>query len=102
MNLIQRTTNFELLPSIFKTIHALPTSSAAVEQSFSLVKLVKTVLRNQLSELTLQSILMICERYKDLRKEESIEITDDMIRVYEERKLNINQRKSESKGKNAL
>jgi len=78
-DLVQRTSDFELLPSVFGVAHALPTSSASVEQAFSFAKLVKTAIRNRLSEHTLQSILMICEEYKEVRNGETIEISNEMI-----------------------
>lgn len=56
---------FPLLSKIFQTAHAIATSSATIEQTFSLMKLLKNDLRNKLSEKTLESLLLFCQEYND-------------------------------------
>src|SRR5690349_4661327 len=51
--------SFTFLPRLFEIAHSLPTSSAGIEQSFSLMKLVRNTLRSNLREDTTQSPLLI-------------------------------------------
>lgn len=71
--------SFMLLPRLFEVAHALPTSSAGIEQSFSLVKLVRSNLRNNLKEETTQALLLIAQEFK-----EGYEVTDELISLYYE------------------
>ena len=49
---------FQLLSKIAIATQTLPTSSASIEQSFSMLKLIKTDKRNRLSENNFQSLIM--------------------------------------------
>jgi len=84
---------YKLLDKLFLTAHALPTSSAGVEQSFSYIKLIKSAIRNRLHEDTLQSLVMISEEHRD----KNIVISDEVIELLEEEKERLNKRKNPEK-----
>ena len=48
---------FPTLSKIFRTVHAFARSSANVEQCFSILKLLKSNIRNSLKEETLESLV---------------------------------------------
>ena len=73
------------------TAQSLPLSSAVIEQKFSTMKLVKTDLRNRLSESGLQACLLI---QQECDGSESFPITKEMVEVYSKLKTELNQRKS--------
>ena len=51
--------NLSLIPKIIFFAETLPTTSAGIEQSFSLLKLFKTERRNQLQDSTLEGLIMV-------------------------------------------
>ena len=69
--------SFELkiFPQIIRAVQALPTSSVGIEQTFSTVKLVKTLIKNQLGPESLEATLLIMQAFP----EKTIEITDGMM-----------------------
>jgi len=83
---------FPHLSKIFKHIHSLPTTSANVEQAFSVMKLFKNDLRNSLKEDTLQSLMFIHQKYK----EGPIIITEEIYQRYLLFKQKLNEIKSTS------
>jgi len=66
---------YQLLSKILQTAHALPTSSACIEQSFSSLKLVKKAIRSNLHERTTQSLMLIAQEFLD----KPIIITDKLL-----------------------
>ena len=56
---------FTIPPYIARFAQSSPTSSATIEQSFSLLKMVKTRIRHNLSEDNSTSDLLIAQEYKD-------------------------------------
>ena len=71
---------FPLLSKIFHHAHAIAVSSASIEQTFSLMKLLKSDLRNRLSERTLQSLILFCQEYKEKTK---IIVTERLIDLFD-------------------
>ena len=80
---------YDLLSRILKTAHALPTSSACIEQSFSTLKLVKKAIRSNLEEKTTQSLILIAQEFG----EKPIAITEKMLNLYHQAKEALNKRK---------
>ena len=70
---------FKLLPKLVSAAQALPTSSSDVEQTFSGVKLIKTLLRNRLSADKVEAILMILKAYGGKKK---IEISEKLVSLF--------------------
>ena len=68
----------------------LPTSSSGVEQTFSGVKLIKTLLRNRLSADKVEAILLILQSYGGKKK---IEISDKLVSLLKEVKGKFYQKK---------
>jgi len=56
---------------VVRFAEALPTSSATIEQSFSVIKLVKTDRRNRLQELSLEGLILIGQEFR-IKSPESI------------------------------
>jgi len=75
-------TIYQHLSKIFQMAHALPTSSAPVEQSFSCLKLVMSDLRSRLNEETAQALIMITEEFRNGK----FEINDEMLTMFEKNK----------------
>ena len=86
------------LSKLFCVCHSLPTSSSSLEQSFSRLKLIKNHLRSNLKEETLQSLLLISQKYQ----EEEISIPEEFLEVYDQKKKALNQRKSNQQNKRKL
>ena len=82
--------NLTLLPKLANAAQSLPTSSADVEQTFSGVKLIKTLLRNKLSAENIEAILLIIQSYGKQRK---IIIEKKLVQFYQEVSKQINERK---------
>jgi len=82
----KRKPEFPILSNIFKLVHVLPVSSAGVEQSFSTLKTLKSSLRNQLKESTVESIMFIQQGY-DHRK--PFEISNRLLEIYSETKKQL-------------
>jgi len=82
---------FPCLSKIFRAAHSFAPSSANVEQCFSVLKLLKSNIRNSLKEETLESLILIHEEFKD---EKPIKITDRLLMLYDEMKQKMNENKS--------
>ena len=85
---------FPLLSSIIRTAHSLPTSSSNIEQSFSLMKLLKNDLRNNISEKSLRSLMMFCQHFSN---EERIAIPKRLIELYNSMRNDSNEKKSKKR-----
>ena len=85
---------FPCLSRIFRIAHSLAPSSANVEQCFSILKLLKSDIRNKINEKTLESLILIREEFKD---DTPIVITERLIEIYNEMKKKLNQSKSFSR-----
>ena len=81
---------FILLPKLVNAAQTLPTSSSGVEQTFSGVKLIKTLLRNRLSADKVEAILLILQSYGGKKK---IEISDKLVSLLKEVKGKFYQKK---------
>ena len=57
--------DLKLIPKIIYFAESLPTTSAGVEQSFSLVKLIKSDIRNRLQETTLEGLIFVAQEYSE-------------------------------------
>ena len=79
------------LSQIWRAAHSLPTSSSNMEQSFSKMKLIKSLLRSSLQEDTVQSLLLIAQEYQDV---DEIEIPQKLIEAYHRVRYTLNKRKS--------
>ena len=69
----------ELITKVVQTAQALPTTSASIEQAFSILKLFKTDKRNQLCDDSLEALMLINEEF---RFNGSINITDQMKKTW--------------------
>jgi len=78
-DLIEKQEKFEILPKLVRFAETLPTSSATIEQSFSNVKLLKTQLRNRLSEKSLKGLILVGQEF---REKQDIEIGNEVITLY--------------------
>ena len=81
---------FHLLPQIVRAAQALPTTSSDVEQGFSMIKLVKTLIRNQLKEESLEAIMLIIQEYSNRR----ILLPADLIQSFIDFKMSFNEKKN--------
>ena len=90
-NRIEKEEKLEFLPQIFKVAQTLPTSSASLEQSFSIIKLSKTHLRNKLSQPSLEGIVYIGQEFRD---KIDIEISQKMVDAFLEVRKVFNKQKS--------
>ena len=77
---------FSLLSVIFRTVHAFPTSSGNVEQAFSLMKLLKGPLRNNMNEKTLHSLVLFSQEYTE---ERDIDVPKRLIELYTQMRENV-------------
>ena len=75
-------TIYKHLSKIFEIAHALPTSSAPVEQTFSCLKLIISDLRSRLNEETAQALIMINEEFRN----GDFTISEEMLELFEETK----------------
>lgn len=87
---------FKLLPLIFRAAQSLPITSSNVERAFSGIKLVKTLIRNKLSDLRLSSIYMIIEQYQDTKM---FNINQEVLNLYEQVKSEFRIQKHKRKAK---
>jgi len=74
-----------LLPQIVRFAEALPTSSVTIEQFFSVIKLVKTDLRNRLQELSSEGLVLIGQEFRikspeSIKNEKIIELATPVIK----------------------
>ena len=89
-------TIYKHLSKIFTIAHALPTSSAPVEQTFSCLKLVMNDLRSRLNEETAQALIMINEEFRNGKSE----ISEEMLKMFEINKNEMISEKIQIKLKN--
>ena len=95
-DLLEKQKNLELLPRLVRLAQTLPTSSAPLEQSFSIIKLLKTDLRNSLTEGSLEGLILVGDEY---REQEDILVTEKMLHYYYQVKKTFNETKNSfSKG----
>jgi len=92
-DLLEKQENFRLLPRLVRLAEILPTSSAPLEQSFSIIKLLKTDLRNNLTESSLEGLILVGEEY---REKKDIAVTDKMTQLYSQAKVSFNEKKNSS------
>ena len=74
---------FPNLSILVRTAQCLPTSSACVEQSFSILKLCKSPIRNRLKEETIQSLIYMKDENKWNCK---VDIKERLVEIYEQNK----------------
>jgi len=67
------------LAMVARTAQTLPTSSANIEQTFSEIKLLKSNLRNQLSDKSLEALLIIRQ---ELRFNPKFKVSDALVDLY--------------------
>ena len=81
---------FSLLPKLVKIAQSLPTSSSDVEQAFSGIKLIKTLLRNRLSAEKIESILLIIQAYGGKKRikidKKLVDLHKDLIKILTRKK----------------
>jgi len=77
---IEAKEKLSILPEIVRLAESLPTSSATIEQSFSNIKLIKTDLRNRLSELSLEGLILIGQEFRSQNK---FSVTETMVELFE-------------------
>ena len=85
---------FPCLSAIFRAAHAFAPSTANVEQCFSVLKLLKTALRNSIKENTLESLILIHQEFKDGK---SITISPRLIEKYDKMKQELSLSKSRTR-----
>jgi len=85
-------TKYENLSRILRIAHALPTSSACIEQSFFSLKFIKNNLRSNLKEKTIESLILISQEFSN----KEVIITQTMLESYHKIKEELNQRKSQN------
>ena len=83
--------NFTYLPIVAKFAQTFPTSSATIEQTFSILKLIKGEKRYNLSEKNLEGQIYIHQEFNGTN---SIHIPDEIVDLYYIMKGEINYRKS--------
>lgn len=81
-----------MLSILFRIIHSFAPSSANVEQVFSLIKLVKSKVRNRLKEETLESLMLLEEEF---RHEKAIYVDEKLIYLFDIMRQKFNRSKSE-------
>ena len=81
---------YQYASKIALTALSLPTSSAIVEQKFSIMKIIKSKLRNQLSTRALQPLLLIDQEFKEKKE---LPIVDEMIRELKSIRKELSERK---------
>ena len=94
---------FHHISKIARIAQTLPTSSATIEQSFSIMKLIKSDKRNQLTDRTLEALLLIRQNYKDSFSEAKNSrlplVEEEIIERFFNVKHEINQKKKVIKKK---
>ena len=91
--MIEHNDGLKLIASIAKAAKALPVSSASVEQTFSVLKLIKTHARNQLSQESLEALILI----HDATVDGKLKITSQMVTDLDRVKSELNLRKKPMK-----
>jgi len=87
---IKNQENISLIPNIIYFAETLPITSAGIEQSFSLIKLLKTEKRNQLKETTLEGLTLISQEFADQKQ---IFINEKMMKLFIQVKHEFNGKK---------
>ena len=82
---------FIYLPKVARFAQTFPTSSASIEQAFSLIKLIKNDKRYNLSQENIEGQMFIREEYNDL---EYINLPNEVVDLYYEMKGELNLRKN--------
>lgn len=82
---IEKMEKWTLIPKLVRIAESLPTSSATIEQSFSNIKLLKNDLRNRLSELSLEGLILVGQEFRNKQK---IPINEKIIQLYQKCKEN--------------
>ena len=90
-DILEKQENLEIMPKIVRFAETLPTSSAPLEQSFSIIKLLKTDIRNSLSEESLEGLILIGEEY---REKKQVIVTEKLMSYYNEVKTNYYKKKN--------
>ena len=72
---------YPLLSKILSTVHAFPTCSSGLEQSFSRLKFAKNVLRSWMRAETVQALLLISEAFQD---NDEIVISNLMVELFDQ------------------
>ena len=97
---LEHVEKLEVLPKIARFAESLPTSSATVEQSFSIIKLIKTDKRNRLKELSLEGLVLIGQEFRlknpeNIINERIIELSSQVIDNFMSKKKIITKKTSE-------
>ena len=87
---LEKEENLVFLPKIMKVAQTLPTSSATIEQSFSVIKLLKTSLRNKLSQSSLEGLVFVGQEF---REKNDFTISNEMVELYKDVKKAFNDQK---------
>jgi len=88
---------FKYAPQIARYAQTLPTTSAGIEQTFSIIKLVKGDKRYNLSEANLEGQLFIKDEFQKFQNQEKSilpTLPDEIVRFYYKMKGNLNNRKN--------
>lgn len=92
-SMIRNNDNLKHIAYLARAAKALPVSSAPIEQSFSIMGLLKTDQRNQLSEESLEALLLI----HDCFSKKPIKITAEMINEFRKVRSELNGRKNRTR-----
>ena len=103
---LEHVEKLEVLPKIARFAESLPTSSATVEQSFSIIKLIKTDKRNRLKELSLEGLVLIGQEFRlknpeNIINERIIELSSQVIDNFMSKKKIITKKTSEAENSRA-
>ena len=90
-DIIQQSERFKYLPKVVSAAQTLPTSSSAIEQTFSVMGLFKNEKRSQLSPEGLEALLLLHQNYPFGK---TFQVTDELIQKYKEVKQTLNTRKN--------
>ena len=89
-DILEKEENFKILSKFARLAQTLPTSSAPIEQSFSVIKLLKTDLRNSLTEESLEGLILIGEEFRDRNQ---LLITEKLLSLYRNTKSSFIEKK---------
>jgi len=90
-DIIQQSERFKYLPKVVSAAQTLPTSSSAIEQTFSVMGLFKNEKRSQLSPEGLEALLLLHQNYPFGK---TFQVTNELIQKYKEVKQTLNTRKN--------
>ena len=82
------------LPKFAKLIHSFPTSSSDLEQGFSNAKLIKTLIRNRLSEQSFEALLL---NHEEVRINGQVKVSEKLLDSFDQLmdSLNLKRKPSE-------